>query len=61
VHTKLRVYDNSAEGDPRDGVAPQPRLLLHMKGGKIVDSGDLTMTPDWAKPILAEMKLSGLS
>jgi predicted ABC-type ATPase len=56
--TELRVYDNSAEGDPREGIAPQPRLLLHMKGGKIVDSCDMTMTPDWAKPILATaMKL----
>ena len=51
--TELRVYDNSVEGDPREGVAPQPRLLLHMKGGKIVNSCDLTLTPDWAKPIVA--------
>jgi hypothetical protein len=29
-----------------------------MKRGKIVDSCDLAMTPDWAKPILAAaMKL----
>lgn len=60
--TELRVYDNSAEGDPREGIAPQPGMLLHMKRGKIVDSCDLTMTPDWAKPILATaMKLLGLS
>jgi len=57
--TELRVYDNSEEGDPRRGIAPQPRLLLHMDRGKIVDSCDLTMTPQWAKPILATaMKLS---
>ncbi len=62
MHTKLRVYDNSTEGDPQEGIAPQPRLLLHTKGGKIVDSCDLAMTPDWAKPILATaIKLSGLS
>ncbi len=58
--TELRVYDNSEEGDPRSGIAPQPRLLLHMDHGKIMDSCDLTTAPEWAKPILAmAMKLSG--
>jgi predicted ABC-type ATPase len=58
--TELRVYDNSEEGDPRSGIAPQPKLLLHMDRRKIVDSCDLTTTPEWAKPILAmAMKLSG--
>jgi len=51
--TELRVYDNSREGDPRKGAAPQPRLLLHMERGKIVDLCDLRTAPDWAKPILA--------
>jgi predicted ABC-type ATPase len=56
--TELRVYDNSEEGDLRKGVAPQPVLLLHMDHGKIVDSCDVTRTPEWAKPILATaMKL----
>jgi predicted ABC-type ATPase len=58
--TELRVHDNSEEGDPRSGVAPHPRLLLHMDRGKIVDSCDLTTALEWAKPILAmAMKLSG--
>jgi predicted ABC-type ATPase len=57
--TELLVYDNSEEADPRSGIAPRPRLLLHMDHGKIVDSCDLAMTPEWAKPILATaMKLS---
>jgi len=57
--TELRVYDNSEEGDPRRGLAPRPRLLLHMNHGKIVDSCDLTGTPEWAKPILVTaMKLA---
>jgi len=57
--TELRVYDNSKEGDPRKGVTPRPRILLHMEGGKIVDSCDLTTAPEWAKPILAmALKLS---
>jgi predicted ABC-type ATPase len=60
--TELRVYDNSEEGDPRKGIAPQPRLLLHMSLGKIVDSCDLITTPGWAKPILAlAMKISRTS
>jgi predicted ABC-type ATPase len=58
--TELRVYDNSEEGDPRKGIAPQPRLLLHMESRRIVDSCDLATTPEWAKPILVTaMKLSG--
>ena len=57
--TELRVFDNSEEGDPRRGIAPRPRLLLHMDRGKIVDLCDLTKTPQWAKPILATaMRLS---
>ena len=50
--TELRVFDNSEEGDPRRSIAPRPRLLLHMNHGKIVDSCELTRTPEWAKPIL---------
>jgi predicted ABC-type ATPase len=57
--TELRVFDNSEEGDPRRGIAPQPKLLVHMDHGKIVDSCILTTTPEWAKPILATaMRLS---
>jgi predicted ABC-type ATPase len=57
--TELRVFDNSEEGDPRRGIAPRPRLLLHMERGKIVDSCDLTKAPQWAKPILlTAIKLS---
>ena len=57
--TELRVFDNSAEGDPRKRITPRPRLLLHMRRRKIVGWCDLTTTPDWAKPILATaMKIS---
>ena len=51
--TELRVYDNTAEADPHGGVAPEPVLLLHMVRGKVVRSGVLAQTPEWAKPILA--------
>jgi predicted ABC-type ATPase len=60
--TELRVYDNSEEGNPRQGIAPRPKLLLHMERGQIVDSCVLTVAPQWAKPILGmALKLSGAS
>jgi predicted ABC-type ATPase len=49
----LRVYDNSAEADPAAGLAPIPRLVLHMEHGQIVGPSDLSQTPEWAKPIVA--------
>jgi predicted ABC-type ATPase len=48
----LRVYDNSDEAALSDGKAPQPRLLLHMENGKIVEHCELSTVPEWAKPIL---------
>lgn len=53
VLTELRVYDNSAVGDPAAGVAPQPVLVLHVVRGEIVAPADLSATPQWAKPIVA--------
>jgi hypothetical protein len=50
--TELRLYDNSSESDPAEGLAPQPMLLLHMVGRRTVSTCDLTATPAWAKPIL---------
>lgn len=50
---ELRVWDNSAVGDPAAGVAPQPVLVLHVVRGDIVAPADLTATPAWAKPIVA--------
>lgn len=49
----LRVYDNSAEGDPAEGRRPRPILVLEMKCRKITAPADLSGAPDWAKPILA--------
>ena len=50
--TELRVYDNSVDADPATGKAPQPKLLLHMKRGRIINLHELKNTPDWAKPIV---------
>jgi len=53
--TALRVYDNSVEADPAAGRSPKLKLVLYMEEGKILNSPDLTQTPDWAKPIAAAM------
>lgn len=49
----LRVYDNSAEADPAAGQAPQPRLVLHMESGHIMNPRALAQAPAWARPIVA--------
>jgi predicted ABC-type ATPase len=55
--TELRVYDNTREADPHSGVAPEPRLIVHLAKGRIVSLCDLALTPGWAKPIvLAALK-----
>jgi predicted ABC-type ATPase len=57
--TELLVYDNTRETDPQTGVAPEPRLILHMRRGRIIGSGDPATAPEWTKPILAvAIKLS---
>jgi len=53
----LRVYDNSEESDPAKGLAPTPKLVLHMERGKIVGPRNLVRTPEWAKPIVAAAML----
>ena len=50
--TELKVFDNTAEGDPQKGQTPAPKLLLHQKKRKIVSLCDLRSVPQWAKPIL---------
>jgi predicted ABC-type ATPase len=49
----LRVYDNSADNDPKIGNQPEPLLLLHMESARIESYCALDKIPDWAKPILA--------
>jgi predicted ABC-type ATPase len=57
----LRVYDNSAEADPKMGHAPRPELLLHMQNGRIVAHAALAQVPQWAKAILAAaLEVSGV-
>jgi predicted ABC-type ATPase len=51
--TGLRLYDNSAEGDPDVGGVPRPVLILHVERGRIMGPRNLRRTPTWAKPIVA--------
>jgi predicted ABC-type ATPase len=52
--TELKVFDNSAQADPHLGQAPEPRLLLHLRKGKVAGpSRDaLKRTPEWAKCVV---------
>ena len=51
--SELWVYDNSKDADPDAGVAPEPRLVLHVRHGAVVGPRDLALTPEWAKAIVA--------
>lgn len=50
---ELRVFDNSQSVDLPSGEPPQPKSLLHMRDGKLLESIELTDVPDWAKPLFA--------
>ncbi len=52
---ELRVYDNSHEADPHQGLAPRPRLVLHWQHERVLvpaGTASLTQTPAWAKPLV---------
>lgn len=50
--TSLRLYDNSEDGDPaKEG--PNPKLVLHLEEGHIVEVLALKEVPQWAQPIVA--------
>lgn len=51
--TELKLYDNSEEANPSSGIAPEPRLILHLVKGKVVEICDLPTVPEWAKPVVA--------
>jgi predicted ABC-type ATPase len=51
--TELRLYDNSDNTDLAAGGQPTPRLVLHVRAGRILGPKDLSQTPEWAKPIVA--------
>lgn len=51
ILAELWVFDNSAEQDPAQRIAPNPQLILHALDSRIVEACDATAVPDWAKPI----------
>lgn len=54
--TTLKIYDNSLERDPHDGVTPEPRLVLAIEGKRLVypSPEEVAATPQWAKPVVFE-------
>lgn len=51
--SELRVFDNSSPADPATGQAPMPLPLLAMREGLILQMAEASVTPVWAKPLLA--------
>ncbi len=51
---ELKVFDNSAEADPKAGLCPSLRLLLHVRQGSVRFLADLSGVPDWSKPIVLQ-------
>lgn len=49
---ELRLFDNSVEADPQQGISPEPRLILHLEHRRIRNACEPTAAPDWSKPIL---------
>jgi len=52
---ELRVYDNTDEADPHQGLAPKPRLVLHWQAGQVLvpaDASAMVQTPEWVKPVV---------
>lgn len=50
----LAVFDNSIDGDPKAGVAPQPQLVLRMVRAVITAMMPPAQVPAWAKPIVMQ-------
>jgi predicted ABC-type ATPase len=54
--TSLRVYDNSMEADPANGLMPCPRLVLDLARSHVTfptSPAAIATTPAWAQPIVA--------
>lgn len=53
---ELTVFDNSSEGDPRQGQAPSPMTVLHMRDRQVIipsSPAAYAATPAWAQSIVA--------
>lgn len=49
---ELRVLDNTREADPATGKRPEPKVIVHLKAGRIVALCPLDEVPSWAKPVV---------
>lgn len=49
---ELRVLDNTRETDPVTGARPEPKVIVHVKAGRLVALCPLDEVPGWAKPIV---------
>ena len=59
--SSLAVFDNSIDGDPKAGIAPNPVQVLRMADGAITGILPLSEVPTWAKPIVMQaLKLASL-
>ena len=49
---ELKLFDNSEERDPARGRSPNPLLVLHFEGGRVLYACPRAQVPDWAKSIV---------
>lgn len=60
--TELRLYDNSAQGNPDNREEPTPRLVLRTVKGALAELCRPEDVPGWAKPIaMKAVALSGVA
>lgn len=50
--TELRVFDNSAEADPKTGACPEPQEIFYAAAGVLQRCVELGACPAWAKPVV---------
>lgn len=56
--TVLRIFDNSAEADPKLGQRPAPTEILFARSGRLERHVQPADCPQWARPVLDVLLLS---
>jgi predicted ABC-type ATPase len=51
---EFRLYDNSAEADPKTGKMPKPKLIIHTLRGRVVRQSSAAEVPEWCKAIFVQ-------
>ena len=58
--TELIVFDNSADGEPDQGLQPLPVRVLRTANRKLLELCEPSAVPEWAKPVvMAALTASG--